>query len=85
MSEQPIEVSLVKIEPLNKTLLHCVTSNSNTYIDWDNQCTVALLPSILEFRSHRLHNQVWMLHQHNITKLMHDGLCSKKEVLFKVL
>jgi hypothetical protein len=31
MSEQPIELSLVKIELLSKMLLHCVTPNSNMH------------------------------------------------------
>ena len=31
MSEQPIELSLVKIEFLIKTLLHFLTPNSNTH------------------------------------------------------
>ena len=31
MFEQPIELSLVEIKLLNKTLLHYVTPNSNTH------------------------------------------------------
>ena len=31
MSEQPIELLLVKNEIISKTLLHCVTPNSDMY------------------------------------------------------
>lgn len=34
--EQPIDMLIVKIELLNKTLLHYITPN-NTQIHWDNQ------------------------------------------------
>ena len=45
MPEQPIEISLVKIELLSKTLLHCVTPNSNT--NWDCQCSrCKIVPSV---------------------------------------
>ena len=31
MSKQPIELSLVQIELLGKTLFHCITLNSNMH------------------------------------------------------
>jgi len=43
MFEQPIELSLVRIKFLHKTLLHCVTANSNTLIGTTNVASVTIM------------------------------------------
>ena len=40
MCKQPMELSLIiKIELVNKMLLHCVITNNNTHTQWDSQCS----------------------------------------------
>ena len=39
MTEQPIELLLLKIEVLSKTLLHYITLKSNMHV-LGNQCTI---------------------------------------------
>ena len=43
MSEQPIELSLVRIELLHKTLLHCVTANGNILIGITNVASMTIM------------------------------------------
>ena len=38
MSKQPIELSLVKVKVLSKTISHYINPNIVTCTSWDNQC-----------------------------------------------
>ena len=51
MSEQPIELLLVKIKLMSETLLHCVTPNNNTLLERMSvsKCRKRSWPTLLVF------------------------------------
>ena len=55
MSEQLIELSLVEIELMSKTLLHCMTPII-THTNWDNQCNFKD-PKVVYSRSFEMNRQ----------------------------